>query len=148
MTNQSRMLAVDPGRQSGYAYGSRGDLECSGVVRGDDLHEIDAIIEESNPGLLVIEDQFLSKGKSFTSLKTLLKYRYTWETLSGLHRVPVRAIYPSEWQSHYRFARGRGESPKGFKDRMISFAKCLTDRVVLPDEADAILLYFYYDSLS
>lgn len=143
-----RILAIDPGGQSGYAYGQDGFLESSGTVDGNDLSSMQEIMDEADPDLVVIEDQYFDTGakRNFKAIKRLMFHRHAWQVLAMQGGYDIAFCMPKSWQGYYKLNRGKGESSREFKDRMVQFAGCVFDRPVEHDESDAVLLFFYFDS--
>jgi hypothetical protein len=134
------VLGVDPGKRAGWCL-MRSDPEPvvvrSGIVHGDDLAQIEAIVNiHGTRGRVVVEDQYRpgkKKPMSPKSLKTLFRRRFNWEITARLLGIDVHAINPSEWQGFFHLPR------KDVKAAIKQFAQ-VYKKDPEPDEADAILI--------
>jgi len=139
------LLAIDPGGRAGYAVfeSERAYLRQSGFVNGDSVEEARFILDLSKPDTLVIEDQFIPTGIDKKTgkkrvlnpkgLKTLMLRRYIWEVFALERKIRVESVNPRTWQHYYGLKIGD-------KDGMVKLASALTNKDVVHDEADAVLI--------
>lgn len=164
------VLSVDPGEHFGAALFRLGELK--GVVC--DLHSLQRVssviawalasIEAVDPYTtnevaLVIEKQFLGRGKMFNpvAVETLMFRRHTWELVAQLRNIPVGCVYPSSWQTLLKAVPrepGKAKSNRGgrqTKKRAIELATRrwphLGDKFKeSSDLADAALIGLWYSN--
>lgn len=135
------ILAIDPGKRAGWAAYTQGEYQGSDVVDGDSATAAASLLEYWAPDTLVLEDQFFRPGR-LKGIKTLLRRRYIWEVLAehmGIDAVEI--VEASKWQSHYRIKPGD-------KQAIQRLAHAIVGNEVEPDEADAILMANWWDSVS
>lgn len=140
-------LSVDPGERSGWATWINDGVDTCGIVDGANLNAVSRIIERySALGTMVIEDQFISthltsmgrrKPRNPEGIKTLLYRRHLWEIPAEQNGMKVVTVNPSTWQAYYRI-------PRGDKDAIVKVAQLLTGRGHDYDEADAVLMAYWY----
>lgn len=133
-----RILAVDPGRKSGYAIVEDGKvLEC-GAVRGEYEHMIALLEKIKQPiDIVAVEDQFIIFRKGLISLVRKASY---WMSLARYILKPSHFFFipPAKWRVYFNI-RGRGGH-----ERYIKTAK-LVGKIDPPteDAAVAVLIGLY-----
>ncbi len=135
-------LAIDPGRRSGWCL-LWNNKPTSGVVNGDDLPAVWAVLEEAarlalTDGItVIIEDQYHARIRG-NGLTTLFRRRFAWEILARWLDLPVKVVNPMTWQSYYRIKRGD-------KQGVCQVARALCGYDVEQDEADAVCMAYWWE---
>lgn len=148
-----RLLAVDPGESCGVAFFVDGIVTEIRKIHGDDILEIEEIIEHYGPDRIIVEEPvFFSAGLS-KGLSTLIRREVTWEVLGELHGVHVVKVKPSTWMSYCKIKRGdrsmsRYEKKKAHDAALVVLAnRMLGDQTIvvdIPDQAAAYLIGEYH----
>lgn len=138
------MLAVDPGAKAGWSFWEGDRMHSSAACRGDDVHEVNWVIDTYRPGLLVIEDQYPGTDAAWKGIKTLIRRRCMWEVMAMHAGALVVEVTPATWQAWARVTPGA-------KDQYITIATGLVDvdRGTLgPDEAVALLIGYWWQGIT
>lgn len=128
------IIGIDPGKRCGYSVfdALREEEIKSGTMNGDDPKAALALMEEHQPDVVVVEDQFFKPGK-LNGMKTLLYRRHVWEVLAKLKGIPFYEINNRTWQSYWKVKAGD-------KEGIIRIATQVTSKQSDYDEADACLI--------
>ena len=132
----SGLLAIDPGKRSGWALYDLGVYKDSGVVDGTSLLCVRNIISHTMPEIVLVEDQFI--GVSPKASMRIIEIRCRWENVAVMCAdSKIDSVNNRHWQAAYTMKAGD-------KKAMAKFAKKIAKRDVEPDEADAILIGQWY----
>ena len=135
-------LAVDPGERAGWAVHLGSELGPSGVVDGSSLTGSLSILDRYQTlDALVIEDQYFPRNRGAKGLKTLFYRRYLWQIPAEWVGMQIVVVHPSTWQSYFKIRRGD-------KLGIRPLAESLACRDIEPDEADAVLMAYWYAATS
>ena len=117
---QAAVIAVDPGRTSGWALSVRGDLKAAGEVSGLDLARTTQVCAEALavapdlPAVLVLERPFIHPRMSRANAAQTVAgiaaaseiWRQGWSAAGGVKRRVV-GVYPATWRAAV-LGRGMG----------------------------------------
>jgi len=146
-----KLLVIDPGTKSGWAYFENGSLMNYGVVCGnpdDNFVGMKGLFNIYAPDHFVVESQYLPAQKS-RGIMTLIESRFTWKTLARVFGCTVYESNPSVWQSFYKLCTDRKIKSKtkrkaDFKERIRIRAEMEFNSPFTQDASDAGLIGKWY----
>lgn len=140
-----RILAIDPGRRSGWALYDNGELVESGATKrtvdDGELWQMafDVIARCCSLDLMVIEDQYVAKF--LKSALSVARSAQTWACMAYHRGIPVSHVQAAEWQALLCLPKGAHRN----RDMLASATNTLAQRIAgrpikTPDEASAICI--------
>lgn len=140
------ILAIDPGKVSGYALIDDGEIVESGELHIDSAKGLDAAMGlVSRASVVVIEGMgYLPRDARFDTAYGLGRRAGLWEAMARIQAVSVQFVHPDTWQRAMLHPGGRNPGRDILKKLSVARAMNAVRRPVGENEADALNLGMWH----